>query len=321
MAAMDTPPEHRDSDIAHFMRDAATKMAEDYQRIRAYAKKDPGTAGDDGEGNWQKLLSAWLPSECQVETKGQVVFPDGFSSPQVDVVILDPCYPKRLRDGKQHLAGGVLAAFECKLTLNARHIAEAGKTCSEIKQRRLLHGSPYRELHSRISYGLLAHSHSWKNEGSDPVGNVCRALYTALEEIQHPREMLDWVCVADLGTWIAAKSIFVDDVTPPGKPKRPYPAAWDNIFKPRVGTSYFHMSGVNPMGCFIVSLLDKLAWDNPRLRGIVWDMFRSRLIRRGQGRPRSWPLDILPAPIIKEMCSAAKHGHWDEWSAHFSSIG
>ncbi len=361
---MDTPPEHRDeppqiavgsafvskfirrpdSDIAHFMRQATSEMDAHYKRIQTSVREDPGTAGDDSEGNWQQLLSAWLPSEYPVETKGRIVFPDGYSSPQVDVVILNPCYPEKLREGKRYLAGGVLAAFECKLTLTAKHIAEARAKCSEIKQHCLMNGSPYRELHSRISYGLLAHSHHWKSESSTPAKNVFRGLDKALGEVRHPREMLDWVCVADLGTWISEKSIWLHEARPRheskycvldgaggrevteaeffgGKPKPPDPPGMGEIFRPKVSASYFGLSGVSPIGCFIVSLLYKLAWSNPQLKKMVWDMLQSGLIQAGCGKPRCWPLEFLPAALIEKMCQAPTNQHWNEWSTSFCSIG
>ena len=359
---MDTSPEHRDktpqtgvasafvskfsgqpdSDISHFMQQATSEMDAHYKRIQTSVREDPGTAGDDGEGNWKQLLSAWLPAEYPVETKGRIVFPDGFSSRQVDVVILNPCYPEKLREGKRYLAGGVLAAFECKLTLTAKHIAEARAKCSEIKQHCLMSGSPYRELHSRISYGLLAHSHSWTSKGSTPAANVFQGLDTALADIQHPREMLDWVCVADLGTWISEKSIWLHERKPQtryhildgkggrevaeaeffgGKPKPPDPPGMENMFSPKVSASYFGLSGVSPIGCFIVSLLYKRAWGNPQLRNIVLDMLQSGLIQVGRGKPRCWPLELLPTAIIERMRQASTNQHWNEWSTNFCSIG
>jgi hypothetical protein len=91
----------------------------------------------------------------------------------VDVLVLSPPYPKHLRDKKIYLAGGVEAAFECKITLKAEHITTATKNASTI--RGLLPertGTPYKELHSPIIYGLLAHSHSWKGSNSTPIERI-----------------------------------------------------------------------------------------------------------------------------------------------------
>jgi hypothetical protein len=68
-------------------------------------------------------------------------------------------------------------------------------------------GSPYKELHSPILYGLLAHSHVWNEADSKPVENVERNLLEADQlTATHPREMLDVLCVANLATWKAIKT-------------------------------------------------------------------------------------------------------------------
>jgi hypothetical protein len=46
-------------------------------------------------------------------TKGRILTETGYASPQIDVLILHPSYPKILLDKKMYLSGGVAAAFEC----------------------------------------------------------------------------------------------------------------------------------------------------------------------------------------------------------------
>ena len=119
------------------------------------------------------MLRGWLPGTYEVVTKGRVIGEDGRTSPPVDVVVLKDIYPKKLLDKKLYLASGVAAAFECKSTFRPEHIEDAVVTGVEIKglfpARK---GSPYRELHAPILYGLLAHSHVWKNPGSLPTQNI-----------------------------------------------------------------------------------------------------------------------------------------------------
>ena len=70
-------------------------------------------------------------------------------------------------------------------------------------------GTPYKELHAPIVYGLLAHSHSWKDPNSTPEVNIERKLLDSdKSHAKHPRECLDLLCVADLGTWISSKMTF-----------------------------------------------------------------------------------------------------------------
>lgn len=78
------------------MRRVKADVLADYERIRKRVREDPGTAGDEGEETWAEVLRAWLPATYQVETKGRVMFVDGWSSPQVDVVVLKPWYPRGL---------------------------------------------------------------------------------------------------------------------------------------------------------------------------------------------------------------------------------
>lgn len=62
--------------------------------------------------------------------------------------------------------------------------------------------------------GLLANSHCWKSPGSRPERNVYGRLCELDEETRHPREGLDYLCVADLGFWAANRVPY----SPPGSP-------------------------------------------------------------------------------------------------------
>jgi Domain of unknown function (DUF6602) len=99
-------------DLVQLIREATTEMAAEYRRIRMRTLEDPGTAGDQGEENWADLLRNWLPASFNVVTKGRIIFSDGSTSGQVDVLVLSPSYPKGLLNKKLYLAAGVLAAFE-----------------------------------------------------------------------------------------------------------------------------------------------------------------------------------------------------------------
>lgn len=49
------------NDLLDFFQQATDAMGADYKRISRRSKKDPGTAGDEGEENWADLLREWLP--------------------------------------------------------------------------------------------------------------------------------------------------------------------------------------------------------------------------------------------------------------------
>ena len=204
--------EEKSHDLHDFMRQLSAKMAANYNLIRKRASEDPGTAGDQGEENWAELLRGWLPRTYEVATKGRIISQDGRTSPQIDVLVLKSIYPKQLIEENQkiYLAAGVAAAFECKTTLKAVHIEEAVQTCVKIKNLYpVREGSPYKELHAPIVYGLLAHSHSWKQRNSTPEENILQKLmWSDKFLVPHPRLGLDFLCVADLGAWVLAKFTF-----------------------------------------------------------------------------------------------------------------
>ena len=54
--------EKKTHDLHDFIRQCRDEMASEYNRIYKRATEDPGTAGDQGEENWAKLLRGWLPS-------------------------------------------------------------------------------------------------------------------------------------------------------------------------------------------------------------------------------------------------------------------
>ena len=134
----------KSNDLHDFMVSATHEMQSEYERIQKSSKEDPGTAGDQGEENWAALFRDWLPPNYHIVTKGRILNHKGLTSPQVDVLVLHPTYPEKLRDKKRYLAEGVLAAFECKLTLKVAHIDSAIKTSAKISsllRKRI--GTPY----------------------------------------------------------------------------------------------------------------------------------------------------------------------------------
>jgi hypothetical protein len=142
-------------DLALLIQQATAELTAEYRRIQARVAEDPGTAGDQGEENWATLLRKWLPAGFHVRTKGRIIGVDGSASPQVDVLVLSPSYPVGLLDKKLYLAAGVVAAFECKLTLRRDHIRKVVKNSVALGKISRQGGSSGRH----IIYGILAHSH------------------------------------------------------------------------------------------------------------------------------------------------------------------
>jgi hypothetical protein len=309
-------------DLHVFMAQVSAEMASEYERIYKKAAGDPGTAGDEGEENWATLLRDWLPPNYHVETKGQLIAPDGSLSPQVDVLVLKPSYPRKLREKKVWLAGGVAAAFECKTTVTARHVTEAVERCARFKSLYApRHGSPLKELRSPLIYGLIAHSHSWKGEKSDPVGNIERSLATAESAVTHPRLQLDLLCAADLATWSAAHITMYEAKWNPGQQAH-LERAFEGPFGPMTSLTCSaretpsQTSEFQPVGAFISILTQQLAWEDASLRDIA-DYYRlADLWGSAAGDMRPWASSVYSDGVRAQLVAGrGTNGQaWDEWS-------
>src|SRR5262249_32103931 len=138
------------------------------------------------------------PKSFPVVTRGRIIFSNGQASSQLDVLVLNPSYPNGLLDKNLYLAAGVLAAFECKNTLHREHIRLAMRTSAAL--RRLSRAD--RSVKQHIIYGLLAHSHNIASKRRSPQDVINAALTEADQaEVSDPRDCLDFICVANLGTW------------------------------------------------------------------------------------------------------------------------
>ncbi|MEU7011847.1 DUF6602 domain-containing protein [Streptomyces sp. NPDC046332] len=296
-------------ELALWIEQTTQEMASEYERIRARATEDPGTAGDQGEENWAQLLRQWLPSNYQVRTKGRILSHDGTASRQVDVVVLRPGYPAKLLDKKLYITSGVAAAFECKLTLTAAHLKEAAQTAAEIARMTApRHGTPYRELVSPILYGVLAHSHAWTQPATALEKINANFVSGARDHARHAREHLDLVCVAD--TCTVAKSTELRLLHPP---------EGDTQLLCLVG-HFLTCGQVPPVGALLAYVLIRLGWEDPQVRPFAEYFRLSRLLLRASGGASNH----IPTGLTPETEKEALHKStdflreqpwaWDEWS-------
>ena len=312
-------------DLYDFMRQVSAEIASEYDRIQKRSTEDPGTAGDQGEENWAEILRDWLPRSFEVVTKGRIISQDGKTSPQLDVLVLDAAYPKKLLNKKLYLAAGVAAAFECKTTLKASHIRDVIQNCVAVKSLYPIRsGTPYRELYAPIVYGLLAHSHYWKGQKSTPESNIQATLEAEDEaQVSHPRSQLDLLCVADSGMWGAAKTSFL-------RPFKMPSGEWFQGYGPNGSATTSFMGHVRDlgdqvehftaMGGLISTLTRRLAWERADLRGMA-DYYRIvNIAGSAKGSVRFWPSSIYSDEIRSEVESGVKLSNpasWDEWSIAF----
>ena len=305
----------KNNDLFDLMEAATDEISREYKRIRKRVKEDPGTAGDQGEENWKKVLEDWLPASYHVVTKGRILFPSGKSSDQVDVLILSPSYPKRLLNIKHYIAGGVIAAFECKTTLKKIHIKEALETCADIKNKTPFgEGTPFKELNSSVLFGLLAHSCSWSPKTATDQIDEHLLVYDK-QFVNHPSETLDLLCVADLACWSSMKSTWQASLEP-NDDSRSVSTAYICCCKEASGSNF------TAVGTMITDLLCKIAWREHSLRPIADHFMSSHISGSGQGQSRQWENSIYSEEVlhrlVKEGLSDEEDENlWNEWSSVF----
>lgn len=289
-----------DNDLHDFFQQQAVEIAAEYERIRKRSREDAGTAGDEGEENWREILSGWLPSEYNVTTKGRIMVPNGWSGGQVDVVVHNRSYPRRLREKKMHLAGGVAAVFECKLTLRPGDITRAVKKCAELKAALpKRYGSPYKELVAPMIFGVLAHSHDF---GANAEEKIHLEILTASQAyVDHPIKEIDLVCVADLKAWHHSVMQFLFHHPPPQ-------------LEGPVMTSFLQAEG-NPIANAINYTTKRLAWEDPTLRSLS-EYYRTVLSPQGRGNIRHWPQSVVTEQLLRQPAFDGGGG-WSHWNGHY----
>lgn len=320
----DVPREKPPHEIQVFMEQLSNEMASEYTRIRSNAVRDPGTAGDEGEENWKTLLESWLPPTLPIVTKGQIIGIDGALSPQVDLLVLSPSYPKKMLNKKKYLAGGVLAAFECKLTLKKAHIVKAAETCRRLQE---MAEAVYRpqtarsELMSPIAFGVLAHSHNWADETA--VSNIDEALMVELYKDELPRRSMDLLCVSNLACWQSFRLIRppihlinpeLRELVAQSQPSDGAVSVQYNRWMPWEGNE----TPPNPLYVLINSLLRRLAWEVREARGLAayWNV--AGVPGGGSAgaiAARQWPLSALADDVRRQVQGGRITSGipWDDW--------
>ncbi len=311
---------HVEHALHTFMAQVSTEMASEYMRIFARTAEDPGTAGDEGEENWATFLREWLPPSYHVATKGRLIGSDGTMSPQIDVLVLKPFYPTKLREKKVWLANGVAAAFECKTTLKAEHISDSADRCRKFKAlfpRR--NGSPEKELRSALIYGILAHSHAWNAIGSKPAENVSRALLSAAQSSSHPSESIDLLCLADVGSWSTMAVAYYEAAwnADPDLPRILGGSPW-GVSTSMVGAALNddQVKAFQPIGAMLGYLTQRLAWNDPAIRDLA-DYYRlAHLWGTGAGSSRFWHPSVYSDEVRRQVSNGRikNDGGWNEWN-------
>jgi hypothetical protein len=288
-----------------WLSNTARDMAEDYAKIHARVSKSKSRTQESGheiEAAWISFLSNWLPPSYEVVGRRYIIGEvETDAVPfETDIVVFRPSYPKILRSRHEVLASGVAAAFSVKSTLRPASIQEAVEACAKI-QRSLAprSGSTRKDLVRPFPFGILAHSHMWKQPASKPSDNVSNELYRRdIEHARHPRESIDLICVPDLGVW-SKSSIYIHG--------KAYPGIQDSLqtFHTFTGTE----GGGHAVAVFLTALYSRLALQDVTLRELALSFTHMGSASRGSGLSREW---AVPSVLSEEARSKVSNGNWGE---------
>ena len=273
------------------------ELAEEYERIQAELKAKPENnqlSGYLAEAVWARLLAEWLPPQYDFGFQRRLLFEqavDGkWRSGEMDLVLFHPSYPKRLRDEHEVLISGVVAAFSVKLNMTGDGLREAIEMAAELRRGLMPRiGEPIGDLVSPLVVGVLAQSH--RELGQTPEETVGKTLLDAARQLDgsgayppyegadylstaglatHPRNELDFVCVADLNCWYRQPLVLWQEMGLPwAEDDDKYVAHW--ISRNEVGPDS-HLA--EPIAMLVSELWQKLANRDQTLKAIA-DGFRS----------------------------------------------
>jgi hypothetical protein len=302
-----------------WMRETADQIQKDYERLHDVAANDPQRAGHGGESTWKELLTNWLPPSYEVVTRRYIVPEDGEDTFETDLVVISPGYPQKLREREEIMAGGVAAAFCVRLTVDAGGINDAIDRATRLRRGlKPRHGSARAEMLGAFPVGLLAHAHIWTGEHSDPTANVTTGLEKQYETALHPRELLDFVCVANLGTWSAARMPYAPPATLAHLQGAPQSFAQQGAAITAFVQSFAEMSP-DPVAMQIAHLFERLSLDDPGLRRTA-DGFRlTNTLGGGSGLQHHWPLAaVFSEGVISQLPNRIFSGLGDvDWRAAY----
>jgi hypothetical protein len=302
---------------AEWFRKLGREIHEEYDRLHRSALQDPQRAGHGGEGTWVSVLEKWLPPAYKVVTRKYVVPEIGADKFETDIIVLHPSYPEPLRSREEILAGGVAAAFSVRLTLDASGIQDGVKRAIDL--RRALKprcGTPREEIAAPFPVGLLAHSHAWKAPNSTPSTNIANQLMSLENElVAHPRESLDYLCVADLGLWSHMRIPYLPPMAvqynPAASEQQRTEGAASTVISQTDPTQVF-----NSVASLIAHLLVRLSYSDPALRPLADNFRLTGMLDGGGGVIRLWNLDqVFGDNVRRQLPSRGLQQGDNDWAS------
>jgi hypothetical protein len=170
----------------------------------------------------------------------------------------------------------VAAAFSVKLTARKKHFEEVAGWASSLAELSHIDNTTVEgQLLSGIPTGFLAHSHDL---GEEPIEALAAGFDGMSDQADHPRDLVDLVCVADAGTLTCKRMAYV-------------PVANVGMENDYTMSSYIKMNDAQRYGAvaqFIVSLYSVLGRKDPSLRKLAVELAQLTETGLGQGKMRKW---------------------------------
>lgn len=250
----------------------------DYRDAQAAHQEDIQRSGHQGEATWANLLTKWLPSNYEIGLRKYIIgHDDTVQQFETDIVVFEPSYPQHLRKKAQIHSAGIAAAFSVKLTARNQHfdeIAGWSKSLAKLSQSDLT--TVEGQLLPGFPTGFLAHSHAL---GKFPLQKLASGVRAAGQVAEHPRELLDLACIADLGTLSCMRAAYI--------PMSQHFADQTDF----VMSSYIELNDAHQYGAvahFIISLYKVLGRNDPSLKKLADGLAHSTKTGNGEGEQRKW---------------------------------
>lgn len=151
---------------------------------------------------------------------------------------------------------------------------------------------------------------------------MTRGLVDAdLARCSHPREMIDLVCIADVGTWSAFKIAGLAREFMPEVDWEGFRASHGLPQEGGVETTIIAPHNLNtqpipkPIGAMFATLIGALAREDSELR-LIADYFRKvGLEGASAGNPRAWSWDVYSPEVRSKVARGGLRtgDPWDEW--------
>lgn len=191
-----------------WLEDVNDEIVAAYERDQEMAQKPDSVqrTGHRVESRWDSVLKEWLPPQYEIGKRKYLLLEiDGGPAVtrETDLVVFRPHYPEKLRAKESVLASGVAAAFSVRRTIGRDDVKDAYESAIALRRGMGIRDANLQSyLIPPVFYGLLGESHDWKSPGSTPKANI-RSITNELDQtlVKAPREGLDLLCIADLGTW------------------------------------------------------------------------------------------------------------------------